>query len=298
MPQRYPIRIKTSVRHLQPSIHWAQKHIRKYKEHYTRRIYDFELLYILEGTLHVEIDNKSYLAKAGELVYLQAGVAHTVEVTSQPSAVMLGIHYDYFNELEIQQDNDIIVDEKSVRSGKFCKEPILKHNQFIFSRIVYVPHPHVIQLMRTVIDEFTERRDHFELHCIGAMLQIISLLTRGHHLSTHINELKYKEQILSLVTQITNKCHLDWSNDSIADALNLEVSYAAKQFKRTIGMTPDKFIQYTRIQTAKTYLRETDRKIGEISQSVGYDNFHYFSRLFKKIEGLSPLQYRKLSKIF
>jgi AraC-like DNA-binding protein len=298
MPTAYPIRKNCKSHHIQPSIHWAQEHTRTHGERYTRRIYDFELLYILEGTLSLEIGDQSFQPKSGELVYLQAGVTHTVEVTSQPSAIMLGIHYDYFDELDIQQDNDIIVEEKSVRTEQFCNEPMLKLNQPFLSRMVFVPNPQLIPLMRAVIDEFTERREGFELCCKGVMLQIFSLLAREQELGGASNDAKYKEQILAIANRIQSDCRQDWSNDTVADTLSLEVSYAAKQFKQILGLTPNKYIQYVRHQTAKTYLRNSDMKIAAISHAVGYDDFHYFSRLFKKMEGLSPLQYRKLSQIF
>ncbi|WP_455721107.1 helix-turn-helix domain-containing protein, partial [Agathobacter sp.] len=48
-----------------------------------------------------------------------------------------------------------------------------------------------------------------------------------------------------------------------------------------------------RICNAEALLLNTEYNINEISQIVGYDNALYFSRMFKKIKGISPSEYRK-----
>jgi len=47
-----------------------------------------------------------------------------------------------------------------------------------------------------------------------------------------------------------------------------------------------------RISHAKALLRNTDKKMYQIAQSVGYENVKYFFRVFKKMEGITPEHYR------
>ena len=44
---------------------------------------------------------------------------------------------------------------------------------------------------------------------------------------------------------------------------------------------------------AKQLLRFSDKRMDEISSELGFDDANYFSRLFKKVEGMSPSEYRK-----
>ena len=53
------------------------------------------------------------------------------------------------------------------------------------------------------------------------------------------------------------------------------------------------YILANRISNAETLLQDPSYNITEISQIVGYDNPLYFSRIFKKVKGLSPSEYRK-----
>ncbi|MHB1455032.1 MAG: AraC family transcriptional regulator [Saccharofermentanales bacterium] len=64
-------------------------------------------------------------------------------------------------------------------------------------------------------------------------------------------------------------------------------------FKQTTGVTVKEFMQKTRVEVACRMLCETDRSISEISMSVGYRDCKYFTRLFTKIEGMTPSLFRK-----
>ena len=54
-----------------------------------------------------------------------------------------------------------------------------------------------------------------------------------------------------------------------------------------------RYILLLRIRNAQVLLETTDGTVSEIARIVGYENSMYFSRLFRKEKGVSPLQYRK-----
>lgn len=64
-------------------------------------------------------------------------------------------------------------------------------------------------------------------------------------------------------------------------------------FKLYAGITPKQFILQKRICNAEILLQNRHYNINEISQIVGYENPLYFSRIFQKIKGVSPSEYRK-----
>ena len=64
-------------------------------------------------------------------------------------------------------------------------------------------------------------------------------------------------------------------------------------FKLYAGITPKQFILQKRISNAEMLLQNRHYNINEISQIVGYENPLYFSRIFQKIKGVSPSEYRK-----
>jgi AraC-like DNA-binding protein len=71
----------------------------------------------------------------------------------------------------------------------------------------------------------------------------------------------------------------------------------AKLFKQMAGMPPNEYIQSIRLSEARKLLRETDHSIEAVGVQSGYPDIHYFSRMFRKYEGISPREYRKLSRM-
>ena len=69
--------------------------------------------------------------------------------------------------------------------------------------------------------------------------------------------------------------------------------YLLKIFKETYGMTISSYLISKRITRAKQLLRFTQMTIDEVGCAVGMDGAGYFSRMFKKAEGMSPKEYRK-----
>ncbi|WP_274651180.1 response regulator transcription factor [Paenibacillus humicola] len=82
------------------------------------------------------------------------------------------------------------------------------------------------------------------------------------------------------------------SLQTVADHVHLSANYLSHVFKRE---TDENFIDYLigiRIRHAKSLIRSTDSLIYEIGESVGYRDLYYFSKLFKKVTGMTPSQYR------
>lgn len=77
----------------------------------------------------------------------------------------------------------------------------------------------------------------------------------------------------------------------------MSVNWFIHNFKNVMKVPPMQYIVSLRIAAAKGYLENSNKNIAEIAATVGYDNALYFSRLFKKHTGLTPMEYRKNNKI-
>lgn len=81
--------------------------------------------------------------------------------------------------------------------------------------------------------------------------------------------------------------------ESFAKMFNYNANYLGKIFRREKGDSFNNVLDSLRIANAKRLLVETDLKIYEISEQVGYKNIDYFNLKFKKYTGLSPTEYKK-----
>jgi AraC-like DNA-binding protein len=80
---------------------------------------------------------------------------------------------------------------------------------------------------------------------------------------------------------------------SIASSINLSASHYASIFRKKTGYSPIVYFNHLKIQHACQYLQFTQLRINEVANKLGFEDAYYFSRLFTKVMGLSPLEYRK-----
>lgn len=83
------------------------------------------------------------------------------------------------------------------------------------------------------------------------------------------------------------------SLDTIAKSLHLNKYYISHTINRQINMRLSTFINSLRIDASCKMLKETDKRITEIAQSVGFDTIRSFNRAFLEIVGTTPKQYRE-----
>ncbi|MDD6308981.1 MAG: AraC family transcriptional regulator [Clostridia bacterium] len=101
--------------------------------------------------------------------------------------------------------------------------------------------------------------------------------------------------------RLRNEIHLtpqdNWSIDKICQKLNLSRSYIQHLYKSFFGVSIREEVVYSRMEYASFLLSSTDFTIYNISYMCGYSNDVHFMRLFKKIKGTTPSEYRTSSKI-
>ncbi len=79
----------------------------------------------------------------------------------------------------------------------------------------------------------------------------------------------------------------------IADKLNINRSHLYRIFKKEMGMGVEDYIINIRITHAKSLLTDTLLPISQISSLVGYKNYTTFFKMFKRVTGMTPIEYRK-----
>jgi len=85
----------------------------------------------------------------------------------------------------------------------------------------------------------------------------------------------------------------DLSLGRVADYVDLNEKYFTNRFTKETGETFSSYLTGLRMQKAKELLKTTNFKVYEIAEMVGYHNVEHFNRMFKKLHGISPAQYRK-----
>jgi AraC-like DNA-binding protein len=102
-----------------------------------------------------------------------------------------------------------------------------------------------------------------------------------------------KDLIDLSIEYMQNHLHQSVSLESLASFINVSSSHYSCSFKKKTGYSPIVYFNHLKIQRACELLQFTSLRIGEIASELGIEDTYYFSRLFSKVMGMSPLGYRK-----
>ena len=107
------------------------------------------------------------------------------------------------------------------------------------------------------------------------------------------------EKLTGIVDEYIREHHEDemLSAQQIADHLNMSLAYLSQQFRKAAKMSIGDAIHSVRIEKARLLLRNTNDPVELVAKRSGYPNSKYFFVLFKKLEGVTPSQFRKTSQL-
>lgn len=145
--------------------------------------------------------------------------------------------------------------------------------------------------LRTVMDNIYDMSRTISLSAklsvTGLIYEFFSVLIQNSFLDQKTDLIKSALKIIDY-----NYCS-NISVEQIAKRLSIDPAYFSRKFTEKAGVSPKKYILHKRMERAKELLSVTDAGIFEISNSVGYEDQLYFSRIFKKYTKISPTDYRK-----
>ena len=134
----------------------------------------------------------------------------------------------------------------------------------------------------------------------GKLNDLLTLLMESSwHREARINAPKKMDitikMAISLVESFLDEHYKEkLSLESVASHFFIDKHYLARLFKEQYGVTLVTYLQQVRITHAKRMLRFTDKSIEEIGLECGIGELNYFSRVFKKLEGVSPSEFRRV----
>ena len=126
------------------------------------------------------------------------------------------------------------------------------------------------------------------IYDMNLYLQYILRLTENY-LKEQVSDKSIAKSIQDYIDQHYSE---DISRNILTDIFYLDPDYASKLFKQELGISFKNYLIQKRIDVAKDLLVNTDLPINTIADNVGYGNYSYFTRIFKKVIGVTPIEYR------
>jgi two-component system response regulator YesN len=112
-----------------------------------------------------------------------------------------------------------------------------------------------------------------------------------------LDELHAARRMKDIVSYVDMYYMEELSLEKLSNLFFFSREHISRKFKQETGLPLSKYMTKLRIQRAKQWLEDTEETIYSISLLLGYQDEKYFSKLFKKVVGLTPFEYRKEKKL-
>jgi AraC-like DNA-binding protein len=109
-----------------------------------------------------------------------------------------------------------------------------------------------------------------------------------HFLLENLEELSTKNRLAGVIQFIRNNITSKLSVEQLADKACLSRAQFFRRFQREMGETPVQFVNRERLRLAKRHMLQNNRSASQACYESGFTSLNYFSRIFKKYEGISP----------
>lgn len=130
---------------------------------------------------------------------------------------------------------------------------------------------------------------HQKMWLRGCILILISRFIERAALRTWTKD----ERVAQVLTYIHKNIYDDIDIDDLADVACVTKPYLIRLFKRSVQVSPLQYINRKKIEKAELLLLTEDLSIKELAYTLGFGDHSYFIRLFKKITGKTPQEYRE-----
>lgn len=229
---------------------------------------DYLLTYLSKGTMYFKAEDGSIVpTEAGKVVIYRPGEPQYLFKTSQHEHMRYWVHFTGYG---VQKIFDYLnFGDRNIFNVGISTE--------------------VEELFMSIIDEVQITNFGYEVVASAKISALIALVARLDFCRGITGE---KNPILPALEYMHHNYSLNKSVDFFASLCMMSKYYFIRTFKKNTDMTPVEYLKMLRITKAIDLLEQTNLKVSEISEMVGYADPLYFSRLFKKIKGISPTEYR------
>lgn len=241
----------------------------------TRTLQHHEMLFVCEGNGHIVIGANRYPIKRGMLFYIPPGVQMTIEPRAQSPEQYVTVH---FSGSRMVPGPD----------GKWkCQENVRTLHQPAAQRIT--DYALAEELFEKLLETWNGKGPGYEFIAGTYLRQLLILLYQSNKKQSknHAISLRVDRIIEYMCQNIDQKITLS----ELSDMTGLSTFYLSKIFKDATGYPIIMYFNKMKIDKAKELLIEGNKKVKEVACELGYVSEFYFSRIFKRVEGLSPSEF-------
>lgn len=249
----------------------------KLPTHRPRGRLDFQLLYVASGKAHFYFNGTEEIVTAGHMVIYRPKEEQRYYYYGIDQPEVYWVHFTGNNVKNILRQYGIADSSHVIYTGTSLEYK---------------------KIFTQMIQELQMCRENYE-ELLVLLLRQIFILIRRYSVNRPKTINSYLESEMErAVKHFHEHYNTAISIEDYAKSRGMSASWFIRSFKEFTGSTPMQYILSIRMMNAQNLLETTEYNVTEIGNIVGYDNPLYFSRLFKKQNGVSPSEFRKKMRCF
>lgn len=238
---------------------------------------DHELYYLVKGTTKYFIGDKIFQLESGNFVIIPAGLHHKAD------------------------SENCLINERilvSFKSDTFSDETLKILDNFFSESVIYIPNSRLeaIEDIFSKIDNEYKSKDEYSSVLINSYIEEIIILLARFRQDYRPNLPDADKTIHKISKYIKDNYSQNLTLESISRTFSLSTAHLSRRFKVVCGIGINEYITYVRLLNAEHLLKETDLPITEIAGKCGFNDSNYFSTVFKKAKGTTPLKFSREAK--
>lgn len=246
--------------------------------HPNRRLSDLHVfIFVQSGAIEVTENQTSYRLTAGHYLFLHKGLKHWGTKPYQENTRWYYIHFF------------ASAPNSTTEYNWNPSPPIIPKD--VYQKVITLPKTGQFEPVDFFITKLKQLVDDQQSGPLIQSLACYQLFIDLHQYEKKTRQKPQVEKIVNKVRQICQVSERKLTSTEIAQALHLNYPYISTVFKQATGKTISQYQNELRIEEAIALFNQTDFNITEVSEQLAFPNPFYFSRVFKKVTGISPSLY-------
>ena len=247
---------------------------------------EIEITYVRKGTMCYKVNNLVYHLKEGDIVFNNSGALHSGTMENQEDCAYIPVTFDprliygFFQSTINSKYVDPVIQDSMLPA--ICIDQSESWHK-----------PFREYLLRIIaLDE--KKPDFYELDiiiCLQSMWRLLLEHITYEPQTSRENSLEY-DRIKKILSYIEENYQNKITLNDIAGHIHLCESECTRLFKRHMTTTVFAFLQEYRIERSLEFL-QADQPVSAVADKAGFSDPNYYSKVFAKIKGCSPREYRK-----
>ena len=243
---------------------------------------DFQFNYVLQGKLHLNTLTDTIAIEAGQGLFINKQVLHQL----QPEA---GARY-----ITIRFEQHLVEFYQGGPAGKYIKSLAESGSlPFYHFSSSYPWEQQTLGMLQQLIALEQDKSSVYEYEVLTLLSCIWLAMLKNITVAAAPKESRDAERMAVFLAYIEKHYAEDIALEELAASANVSKSECLRSFRKTMQITPYRYLLEYRLAQADYLLTETDLPIGEIALRVGFNQISYFGKCFKAKTGLNPREYRK-----